>query len=278
MAREQSPHAHEQCVGTRRGAIGEVIWQRLVVQQRRRGPRREQRLDLRRKVEGAVIRVHVVQRLHAQAIPGEEELLPPAVPDGEREHPPESVERLRALFLVEVEQGLSVTTGVIAMPGSLQGDPEFLVVVDLAVVHDVERPAVVVHRLMPARHVDDREAAMRQPHATFVEDAEIVRATMRHRVAHQDERLGIHQAPRPRREGDPANPAHRRQLPPREGDASLPRAPLPTGSKIGDPAARTVAPDVARTATCSAPKESTSHGPAPSTSTRTSAPCRQAAM
>src|SRR6478672_13745859 len=36
---------------------------------------------------------------------------------------------------------------------------ELLVVVDLAVEHDVDGPILVRHRLMPAGHVDDAEAA-----------------------------------------------------------------------------------------------------------------------
>ncbi len=138
VAGEQTSHAHEQRIGARGSMIGEVIRQHLVIQPRRGCPHREQRLDLGRKVEGPVLRVHVVQRLHPQAIAGEKQLLPTTVPDGEREHPPQLVDRPRAILLVEAEESLGITPGAVAMTTSLQGDPEVLMVVDLTVVHDVE--------------------------------------------------------------------------------------------------------------------------------------------
>ena len=41
------------------------------------------------------------------------------------------------------------------MAPPLQRRSQILMVVDLAVIDDVERPGVVVHRLMPAGNVDD---------------------------------------------------------------------------------------------------------------------------
>jgi hypothetical protein len=195
MARRQAPHACEQRVGARWSAIREVIRQRLVIQLRRCRLRCEQRLDLRCEVERSIVRLHVIQRLLSQPIPRQEQLLPATVPDGEREHSPEEIDRARTLILIQPEDRLGVTPRAIAMAAPLQAAAQFGMVVDLAVVHDVERAGVVVHGLMPARHVDDRQTAMCQSDAPLAEDAVIVRAPMGHRVPHPHENLGVHQPP-----------------------------------------------------------------------------------
>ena len=194
MARRQPLDAGEQRCGSGGGAVGEIVRQGRVIQLRSDRLGREQRLDLRREVERSVIRVHVVQRLLPHTIPGEEEFFAATVPDGEGKHPPELVDGPRALFLVQPEDGLGIATSAVVMAASLQGGAQLRMVVDLAVIHDVERSTVVVHRLVPARHVDDRETAMCQPDASLVEDAAIVRAPMRHGIPHPDEVQGIHRA------------------------------------------------------------------------------------
>ena len=155
VPRQQPLHATEQRGGPRGSVICEVVRQRFVVQHRWRCPCREQRFDLRRKVDGAVLRQDVVQRLDPQPIPGEEQLLRTAVPDREREHSAELFDGPRPLLLVEPKDALGIAAGAVTMAPPLQRRSQILMVVDLAVIDDVERPGVVVHRLMPAGNVDD---------------------------------------------------------------------------------------------------------------------------
>src|SRR2546422_2594122 len=278
MARRQPLDAGEQRCGPGGSAVGKIVRQRGVIQLRSDRLGREQRLDFRREVERPVIRVHVVQRLLTHTIPGEEELLAATVPDGEGEHPPELVDGPRALFLVQPEDGLGIAASAVAMAAALEGGAQLGMVVDLAVIHDVERSAVVVHRLMPARNVDDRETAMRQSDASLVEDAEIVRAPMRHGIPHPDELEGIYRAPRTRRKRDSANPAHTLQLTSTGAGGPLEGPPLPTDAARRAPPTATRARASPPTTIRSAPRRSSSHPATASTSTWRSRPCRRAAM
>jgi len=81
------------------------------------------------------------------------------------------------------------------MAASLEGGSEIPVVVDFAVVDDMQKAVIVVHGLVAARDVNDGESAVRQAHASVRENTATVGASMRHRIAHQHEFLDIHGAP-----------------------------------------------------------------------------------
>src|SRR5438552_14050604 len=84
---------------------------------------------------------------------------PPRVPDRHREHPAQAgCERL-AVLLVQVEQHLGVAARAESMAGPLELAPQLAVVVDLAVLDDVNRPVLVPDRLVAGLEVDDREPA-----------------------------------------------------------------------------------------------------------------------
>ena len=78
------------------------------------------------------------------------------------------------------------------MTASFQGGSQVSMVVNLAVVHDVEMAAVVVHGLVAARDVNDGQAAVRQSDPSRGEQAAAVWASMRHGIPHLDEFLDIH--------------------------------------------------------------------------------------
>src|SRR5437762_2008599 len=261
VTRQQPLHALKQGGRSGRSVIREIIGKGLVVDVWRHRTGREQRFDLRREVERPVGGVHVVQRLHAETIPREEEFLFATVPDREREHPAKLLDSPGAFFLVQMEDGLGIAAGAVAMAASFQRDSQVEVVVDLAVVHNVERPVVGGHRLMSTPHVDDGQTAMRQPHAPLAEDPAGVWAPMCHRVPHLEEPKGIHLAVRTRREGYAADAAHRAQ-PTSAASAAVWAATLDTRVRT----------------TRAAPNESTSQARTASPSTRSSEPCTRAAM
>src|SRR5262249_52854235 len=105
----------------------------------------EERLDLgsEREELGPIV---VEERLLPRAIPGEEELLPLRVPEGEREHAVEGAGDVLSALLVEVKDHLAVALALEAM-ARLELLPELLEVVDLPVEDEPEGPVLVRHRL-----------------------------------------------------------------------------------------------------------------------------------
>src|SRR5262245_33387032 len=87
VAGEQTFEATEERLLARRGMIGQIIWQRGVIDFRRDGPRLDERLDLRREIERAVAVQRVIKRLDAKAVAGQQKFAPRRIPDGEGEHP-----------------------------------------------------------------------------------------------------------------------------------------------------------------------------------------------
>ena len=128
-----------------------------------RGPesrQREERLHLAREGPLAVV-PREEQRLHPEAVSGEEHASLPTVVDREREDPTQAGDHLLAEFLVQVNQHLSVGGTTEAVAAVLQLGREVPVVVDLAVVDDVDAGVLVRHRLMARRReVDQRQAAV----------------------------------------------------------------------------------------------------------------------
>ena len=100
----------------------------------------------------------VVEGLDAQPVPGEQQFLPPPVPDTEREHAVQPAHAVRAPLQVAVQQHLGVRAGTEVVPARRELAAQLEVVVDLPAErqHDVvltRRP----HRLLAARQVDDRQ-------------------------------------------------------------------------------------------------------------------------
>src|ERR1700752_56909 len=73
------------------------------------------------------------------------------------------------------------------------------VIVDLAVVDDLQRVVFVGHRLMTGGDVDNAQAAMTEADATVDKDPGVVRSAMPDHVAHPDDRILIQATSRARR-------------------------------------------------------------------------------
>src|SRR5436309_15515439 len=266
MPGEEALYSGEQRRGSGRGVIRKVVRQRLVSERRRHGSGLKEGLDFRCEGQRPVWRVHVVQRLDAEAIARQKQLLLAAVPDRECKHASQPVHRAGTLLLIQAKDGLGVTAGAVAVAASLQGGAKVEVVVDLAVVHDVERSGLVVHRLLPTLHVDDRQATMRQSRARLAEQAGTVGAPVGHHIPHPDQVLDIHLTSRRRRQYDTADPTHQSQL-------------TVTGAVAQPATAVSDAPTATTpfTTTRSAPSESTTHRRNGGTSTCRSEPSSRAA-
>ena len=115
----------------------------------------------------------VVERFLAEAVAGKEETAVASVEDGEREHPIQARGKIRAPFLVAVDQCLRI--GVIGGEAMAVGDQlmaEVDVVVDLPVVDDRDRAVFVPHRLATSGQIQDREAPVPQMHSSLGVDEE----------------------------------------------------------------------------------------------------------
>ena len=164
----------------------------------------EQRLQLRREHEPIAID-RVMQRLDAHAVTREEYLTSALVKHRARELPVQSLDHLLAPLLVAVHEHLGVGLGreEVARRGQLL--PQLEVVVDLAVLHHPDRRILVVHRLVAAREVDDREPAHAQRHAAGLYHSLVVRSAVDHRATHPpDELTAACRVPA----RDAADPAH----------------------------------------------------------------------
>ena len=118
-------------------------------------------LDLRTVEEIPVLFV-VVKGLDAEDIPGAEELLLCLIPDDKGEHPPKFLQKLRAVFLVAVEQHLRVGGGLEDVAFFDQLFPQLPEVVDLAVEGEDLGAVLVEDRLGAAFQVDDGQPP--EPH------------------------------------------------------------------------------------------------------------------
>jgi hypothetical protein len=116
--------------------------------------------ELGRELE-PVRRRAVVERLDPEPVARKDEPPPARVPDRRGEHPAQPFGECVAVFLVEVEKHLRVAARAKAVAGTLELAAELAVVVDLAVLDDMQRPVLVSDRLVAGREVDDREAAGR---------------------------------------------------------------------------------------------------------------------
>ena len=151
----------------------------------------EQRLQLRAEDQAAAGQLRVVERLHADAIPREQQAALPGVPDGEREHAAEALDRAVAPFLVAVDDDLGVGAGAEAMAARRQVRPHVGEVVDLAVEDGPDGAVFVAERLIAGREIDDAEPPVSEPDAGRDVIPGGVGSTMRDRVGHRGQHAAV---------------------------------------------------------------------------------------
>jgi len=105
----------------------------------------------------------IEQRLHSEAIAGEQQPRAPPVVDREGEDARELLDQPLAVLFVEMHQHFGVGTTVEAVAAGLEECRQGAVVVDLPVVHDIDAAVLIGHRLQTrGREVDQRQAAVHQ--------------------------------------------------------------------------------------------------------------------
>src|SRR5207302_226854 len=90
---------------------------------------------------------------------GQQQAAPGPVVDRERENAAQRPHQIRALLLVQVDEDLGVGAALEDVSAAGQGGAQVGVVVDLAVVDDLDAAVLVGHRLRPARQALDTRRA-----------------------------------------------------------------------------------------------------------------------
>ena len=133
----------------------------------------------------------VIERLDAQAVACDEEFAPALVPDGEGEHPAQVFDARRAILFVEMNNRFGVAMRAIDVTACFEFRAVIRVVVDFAVVGDVERRVFISHRLMSGSHINDAQAAVSKSHISINVETRIIRPAMRNTIAHPFEKAHV---------------------------------------------------------------------------------------
>jgi len=154
---------------------------------------REDRLRLGAE-QHPVLAHRVVQRLHPQPVAGEEQLLPPPVPDAEREHAVETLGKLVAPLQVSAQHDFRVAAGLEVVTELLQLVAQLDEIIHLSGIDERSRGLsefLRLHRLDAARDVDDGEPTMPQTGVSVDPYAARVRTAARHGFRHRRDDVSV---------------------------------------------------------------------------------------
>ncbi len=171
-------------------AEGEKLLDRLRVEPAIDVRMAQQRLELGGEQQQPAL-IHVIKRLLAEPVTGEEQRLAAAVPQGEGEHPIEAVETAFAPLLPGVDNHLGVRPRAEHMATRGQLGDQGLEVVDLAVEDHADGSVFVEQRLNAAGEIDDGETAMPEANAGSVVKTLPVRPAMANGIGHAAEQSTI---------------------------------------------------------------------------------------
>src|SRR5262249_8626345 len=149
--------------------------------------RLDERLDLRREVERAVLLRDVIQGLDAEPVTREREPPPTAVPDRIGEHPAQLLNSRGTELFVEMDDCLCVRRTAINVSALFQHRAQFAVVVGLTVEDDPDRFVFIRHRLAAPAQINYGQSPVTKTDRTVYQDAGVVRAAMNEGTSHPHE-------------------------------------------------------------------------------------------
>jgi hypothetical protein len=145
---------------------------------------RQNRFHFRREDQTRAIE-EIVERLDTVAIACEHQPLGAAIPDRKREHAVQSLDAGFSPLGERLQQHLGVGARPELLAGGPKLGPQFLKVVDLAVVSDDIAPVGAHHRLMAGRgQVDDGQPSVAEPDHCVRVATLAIRPAMRNRIGH----------------------------------------------------------------------------------------------
>ena len=137
-----------------------------------------QGFQLRGEDQTSVVQRRIIEWLDPETVACQKQHFTVAIPQGEREHAAELLDTRFAPRLPGMHDDLGVAVGAKDVTKRRQLACQLGKIVDLAVVHNHDRPVLVEQRLLPARQVNDRQATMRQPDPRLQVHTAFVRSTM----------------------------------------------------------------------------------------------------
>src|SRR5579875_1432129 len=139
----------------------------------------------------AIASDRVMYGLDPQPVPGKQKCLFTFVEDGKRKHPPQLVDTIRAVLLVQMNYNFGIRVGVKTMAERFKLPPQSGKIINLAVEDDPDSSILVMHRLTPPPHVNDAKPAHPDSCKTVRINTFIVRATMHHSLTHTVNNPGV---------------------------------------------------------------------------------------
>src|SRR5205823_1208324 len=121
----------------------------------------------------------------------QQQAAPRRVPEREREHAAEAIDRALAPLLVRVNDHLGVGVRAESMAGLLQGGSDLREVIDLAVEDHPDGSIFIGERLIAGGQVDDAEASMAQADAASDVKAVRIGPAMRDHPRHRAQALTV---------------------------------------------------------------------------------------
>src|SRR5207253_6399419 len=174
----EGAHVREPGGRLRYVAQPEEIVAGLAVELRNEAASGDDGFDLARE-QPLTVQLGVEQRLHAVTVAGQQQPAPGSVVNGERENAPQRLHEIGALLFVQVHEDLGVGGALEDVPPAGQGGAQVGVIIDLAVVDDLDAAVLVGHRLRPAGgEVDECETPVDQLAILVRVAAGAVRAAM----------------------------------------------------------------------------------------------------
>src|SRR6185369_10439411 len=131
----------------------------------------------------------IQQRLLADAIAREKQLLRALVPDREGKHATQVVRTISAKLIVRVHNRFGVAVGVESVAQLLEFFAQLEIVVDLAVEDDPRAAILIVDGLLSALEVNDGQAAHRQTNGAVHVETVFIRAAMTDSFIHPPQQL-----------------------------------------------------------------------------------------
>jgi hypothetical protein len=131
----------------------------------------------------------IIKWFDAEPIPRAKQPAPPLIPDPEAEHSAKSIDARITVFFEAVQNRFRVAPGRVDMAIADELLTQNSMVVDLAVIGDVDEAVLVRHRLASCCDVDDCQTPVTQMRVLVFEIAGCIRSAMGQRARHAAQEL-----------------------------------------------------------------------------------------
>src|SRR5258708_5994540 len=109
------------------------------------------------RVDQLAVENAIIHWLFAVTVAGDDEPLSSCIPQRDREHPIDMIDKIVAVFLIKMRDDLGVGLRNELVPAFFEGLAALAIIVKLAVHHHDDRFVLTVNRLIARMQIDDRE-------------------------------------------------------------------------------------------------------------------------